>query len=152
MSWTGSSEKLPLLHPQTVEASVKDFSLTICPTESFETIYFIYSVYSTSQFDLLDSPMAPSSTALTCSSVTAFFKSEFASQITENQSLGQSWRHTTGLWTGAELLWFAPICSWHKCLRGAILNGRVCEKTVKETHTSQSEPTVVQFGITSSGQ
>lgn len=58
MSWTGSSEKLPLLRLQTVEASVKDFSLTICPTESFETIYFIYSVYSTSQFDLLETRLA----------------------------------------------------------------------------------------------
>lgn len=58
MSCTGSGEKLPLLRSQTVEASVKDFSLTIFPTESFETIYSIYSIYSTSQFDLLETRLA----------------------------------------------------------------------------------------------
>lgn len=35
--------------------------------------------------------------------------------------------------------------------RGSILNRQACEKTVKGTHTSQSEPTIAPFGITSGG-
>lgn len=66
-----------------------------------------------------------------------------------------SWRRTAGFWTGAELLWFAlSAVGTDACesKRGVSVNQLVCEKSVKATHTSQSEPTTGRLGSVSSGQ
>lgn len=52
-----------------------------------------------------------------------------------------SWRRPGGFWTGAELLRFAVGTGACQRETGSLFHQLVCVKSVKGTHTSQSEPT-----------